>query len=431
MNNLNYIRRVGGVYVLLLYLAKTANIRIGAIGTHNFKRGWHAYFGSAHAGGGVYARCGRHARLPGDRKTNRWNVDYFREHATLVEVWFAHLPAEFEHRWSQSFARLGISSVPVKRMGGWDCRKCPAHFYKLKQRPPTSLLRNAFDTQSIQTVEVEPKRAQKYKLEWEADYWAGRRILECTRFEYYRRDEAIPSMIANVTGNPVLRDLVTGPKSDVIRRQITLANAVDSLIVEHGEEAHNVIFDRDKPQTRKDILAISRKSWERQFERICMVSDWDERSLGPQPGDSAPDTMTFGKILSRIGRACGPLRIACEHLKPQLNQLGADARSSILTSLTGYKKHLPELTAQVREFDTADNNQRISGASKPTNKLTIDRLHIQIAAGVSMLKKSIRDIPQSSYDLRPNAQQKQRALEQLKGGQTFLLELTKALRKRA
>ena len=65
--------------------------------------------------------------------------------------------------------------------------------------------------------------------------------------------------------------------------------------------------------------------------------------------------------------------------------------------------------------------------SDPENKLSLDKLHVQVAGGLGCLKKTVRDIPQSSYDLRPTPEQKARALQQLKATKTFLKELEEAM----
>ena len=176
-----------------------------------------------------------------------------------------------------------------------------------------------------------------------------------------------------------------------------LAYGVDSLIQRHGEPAYRVIFDLAKPQKRKDILEISRKSCERQDERVTEVWAWDERSIGPQRGDTAPDTMDFAKILTRIGRAKGPIRIACENLKPQLHELKERPRVLITESLAEYREFLPELAKQIRSMETAGNTKSTRQVSTSANRLQLDRLHVQLAAGQSMLKKTVRDIGLSSY----------------------------------
>ena len=392
---MNHIKKLGGIYVLLMYLPTTSTIKIGALGTFTFEAGWYGYHGSAQKG--VYHRVTRHARKAGPNKKLKWQVDYFLEYAILIEAWFAHEPREYECIWSKAMSTLAISSVPVKKMGASDCNTCPAHFYHLRQRPTAALLRNAFDTQQVYVAEFEPlKPVAKPKLEWEPDYWAGRHILERARNEYYRLDVPAPKKIANLGGNPVLNELIEGPDAKRTLKQVKFAHAVDSLIECHGTEAYEVIFDAAKPQTQKDILAISRKSWERQFDRITMVSCWDEKPIGPQEGDTAPDTMTFGKILSRIGRAKGPLRVACEILKPQLNALSESHRSSIVESLAAYQPQIKELSRQIQVMETVDVVRAKHRASNPGNKLTLGRLHVQVAGGLGFLKKTNRDIPRSS-----------------------------------
>ena len=172
-------------------------------------------------------------------------------------------------------------------------------------------------------------------------------MLERVRHEYWHRGEPCPAKLWVKKDNPVLEELTADTPYKQLKKQLEIANAVDSLIAAHGEPVYRIIFDQAKPQKREHILKISRKSWERQFDRISMVSCCDERSIGPQPGDTAPDTMSFGKILSRIGRAKGPLRVACEVLKPQLGELSESARSSITESLAGYKPQIKELSRQI------------------------------------------------------------------------------------
>ena len=148
------IKPIGGVYMLLFYLKEATTMKIGSLGNHTFEEGWYTYFGTAHGGGGVASRVGRHSRFLGDSKKSKWQIDWFREHAVLVEVWFAHVPKEFECRWSMFWARLGISSVPLKKMGSSDCRCCPAHFYKLKSRPTASALRHGFSNRELGMIQV-------------------------------------------------------------------------------------------------------------------------------------------------------------------------------------------------------------------------------------------------------------------------------------
>ena len=80
-----------------------------------------------------------------------------------------------------------------------------------------------------------------------------------------------------------------------------------------------------------------------------MCGPCNARSTGPKSGDLAPDTVNFAKVLNRIGRAKGPLRIACEILKPQLPQLDANVQAKINESLEVYRKQIPQLFMLVRK----------------------------------------------------------------------------------
>ena len=231
------MKTMGGVYVLLFYLAQTTRIEIGALGTLAFKRGWYTYHGSAHGGGGIRARVGRHVRRLCNNKKPKWHIDYFREHAILVEAWIAHEAVEYECKWSNAISKLGISSVPVRKMGSTDCKTCPAHIYHLSQRPPTSLLRSSFSSKQIQVVEIEPRPMRKSTREWEPDFWAGRRILERVRLEYYQSGVALPANLSLKKDNSVLRKLQAGSKSASTSKQIKIAHAIESLIETHGEPA--------------------------------------------------------------------------------------------------------------------------------------------------------------------------------------------------
>ena len=427
-----YLPKEKGIYVVHLSVRKPAKPLVGRNGSQGYldlSQGDYLYVGSATGAGGISARVSRHIRKLGDNKKAGWHLDYIRDHGCVERIWFGELPADAEHDLALTLSRLPGGSAPFPGIGGTDCKgakkKCPAHFLKVERRLPLSLLRNIGDFNKLVATEVEPRtRNLKSVLEWEPDYWAGQRVLEKVRLECYRQGLPCPDKIASLGGNPVLRKAIAGPDSKRILKQVKFAHAVDSMIECHGEEAYEVIFDAAKPQTRKDILQISRKSRERQFDRITMVSCWDEKSIGPQKGDIAPDTMTFGKILSRIGRAKGPLRGACETLKPQLHRLDGHARSSIKESLKGYRKLVPELSRLIRPMETvcADGKPPVR-KSEPENKQSLERLHVGVASGLSMLKKTVRDIPRSSYDLRPNAEQKTRALKQLKLTTAFMREL--------
>ena len=427
------IKPVGGVYVLVLYLPVKKTITAGGAGTHTFEKGWHTYCGTAHGSGGLRARLTRHIRRLGENKKPKWQIDYVREHATIEEIWCAELPAEAECRWSRALSRLSDTSVPVKGLGSTDCNVCPAHFYRLRQRLPGSLMRSIAGAKddTLMVIEVEPwNRNCKTKLEWESDYWEGRQILERVRFEYWSQGEVHPTNLSLLGRKSVLRELISGPQSKRLHKAVKFAHAVDTLIETHGEWAHRVIFDPTNPQTRGDILAIARKSWERQHERITQVSVWGERSIGPQKGDSSQDTMNFAKILTRIGRAKGAVRIASGPLRSQLADLDNEQVDCIKSSVAMYRSELATLVKHVRKLEVFEGDssapkyrrRKMKSATNET-KLLPRCLPRQLKSGLSMLVKTNKDIPRSHYDLRPSHEQKQRAANELGQVQTMVKEL--------
>ncbi|MFC7196510.1 DUF123 domain-containing protein [Halosimplex aquaticum] len=69
-----------GTYTLVLELAASATIEVGALGAREFAPGWYAYSGSAFGPGG-FARVERHRELcAGERDARHWHVDYLLDH---------------------------------------------------------------------------------------------------------------------------------------------------------------------------------------------------------------------------------------------------------------------------------------------------------------------------------------------------------------
>jgi Uri superfamily endonuclease len=69
-----------GTYTLVVELAESATIAVGALGERDFRPGWYAYTGSAFGPGG-FARVERHRELAaGERDARHWHVDYLLGH---------------------------------------------------------------------------------------------------------------------------------------------------------------------------------------------------------------------------------------------------------------------------------------------------------------------------------------------------------------
>jgi Uri superfamily endonuclease len=116
--------------VLILELSHAATVRVGRLGCFQFAAGWYAYVGSARGPGGLAARVIRHLCSP---KPLHWHIDYLREYAQPVEIWYAIGAQRRECAWAQVVLGLG-AFIPVPRFGASDCR-CPTHLIGFADPP--------------------------------------------------------------------------------------------------------------------------------------------------------------------------------------------------------------------------------------------------------------------------------------------------------
>ncbi|MBK9053356.1 MAG: DUF123 domain-containing protein [Chloroflexi bacterium] len=82
------------------------------------RHGWYVYVGSAFGPGGVKGRVGHHMR---PQTKPHWHIDYLRQVAPLVEVWYTHDPIRHEHTWASLFHHLPDATIPLPRFGASDC----------------------------------------------------------------------------------------------------------------------------------------------------------------------------------------------------------------------------------------------------------------------------------------------------------------------
>ncbi len=419
----NEIKKEPGVYVLILHLKRSTTIKIGRFGELKFEAGWYAYVGSSCLPGGLRNRTDRHKRRG---KNNHWHVDYFREHAELVEIWFSHVDATHEHHWAKSLAALSCAEVPVAKFGSSDCSAgCPAHFFRFRRRPVLSLFRSL-----TCGVGAPPIYAQKQtrnadgpaEAEWEQRFWLGERILEESRMRLYEADLPLPFVhdIGKVGCNKALSDLLDRYAADLgIKRKdvletVTFAAAINQLVEKLGFNAFEVLFLANEKQKGLDIMRISRKSIERQTERFEKVKNGKAKSVAPMTGDLAPDTMKFSKFFSRLGRARGPV-VQAQLLSTSRGSTSSEDATLISELLSSYRAELSEFRKQILLVDQlpvdlkcADRKKKVTEPAK-----SIMQLKVSLSAGLGMLRKNNRDLPRSSYDLRPTPGQHKRVIDEI------------------
>jgi len=113
-----------GTYAVFLHLPEASTLEVGRLGVYCFSSGLYVYVGSAFGQGGLAARLRRHLRRAG----LHWHVDYLRQIAEVVTIFFALTPQSQECRWSQALAAMPRAFIPVPGFGASDCRqRCAAH----------------------------------------------------------------------------------------------------------------------------------------------------------------------------------------------------------------------------------------------------------------------------------------------------------------
>jgi len=115
------LRRQKGVYQLLIYLARSAYIKIGKKGTFRFPKGYYIYTGSAKSG--LKARVERHLR---EEKKCFWHIDYLLDRASVKKVFLFPDERVDECSLSRKMLKRSETKVIVPRFGASDCN-CPTH----------------------------------------------------------------------------------------------------------------------------------------------------------------------------------------------------------------------------------------------------------------------------------------------------------------
>lgn len=125
-----------GSYCLLLFLPRRATIKVGQLGSLDFKRGYYLYLGSAFGPGGLRARIQRH--LMKDKK-HHWHIDYLRARAKVKAVWVDCSNGNMEHRWAWKLITNAIECNPIEKFGCSDCN-CASHLFYFKRCPGPKIL---------------------------------------------------------------------------------------------------------------------------------------------------------------------------------------------------------------------------------------------------------------------------------------------------
>lgn len=114
-----------GIYVLIIYLGKNADIVVGKLGTLHFPQGLYAYIGSAQVA--LEKRVERHRRR---EKRLFWHIDYLLQNpqAEIVKVFYKTGRKSEECNVAQIISTEGEG---IPGFGSSDCR-CKSHLIRVE-----------------------------------------------------------------------------------------------------------------------------------------------------------------------------------------------------------------------------------------------------------------------------------------------------------
>ena len=115
-------------YQIVIYLKRTCQIRVGALGSFTFQRGYYVYTGSAKRN--LQARLTRHCRKD---KPLRWHIDYLTNLPETHVVGCYRLVGD-----ECSLNQECQGSIPASGFGASDCKAgCGAHLKYLGTKQPS------------------------------------------------------------------------------------------------------------------------------------------------------------------------------------------------------------------------------------------------------------------------------------------------------
>jgi Uri superfamily endonuclease len=118
------LKKLKGIYVLIIQLSEDIDIKVGAIGKITFKKGLYAYVGSAQ--NNLEKRIRRHFRKV---KRKFWHIDYLlnNDAAKMAKVFFKNASKTAECTTAKAISEKG---EPIRSFGCSDCN-CNSHLFHI------------------------------------------------------------------------------------------------------------------------------------------------------------------------------------------------------------------------------------------------------------------------------------------------------------
>jgi Uri superfamily endonuclease len=114
-----------GIYILILKMSKSKNIRVGKLGRLYFRRGYYSYVGSAQ-GSGSEKRITRHFNVAhGKNTTRKWHIDYLLPQSEVICAVFSPTDEALECVVAKILSEYSGS---IQGFGCSDCQ-CASHLF--------------------------------------------------------------------------------------------------------------------------------------------------------------------------------------------------------------------------------------------------------------------------------------------------------------
>ena len=301
-----------GTFALITRGSKTVDARVGPLGSLRLRRGWYAHIGST-------CRLNTVVQYETPRCDTGWPPEQARTH----EIWFTLDAANRKSDWAEIVGTLPGGTCLNPDFGSHDCKCRLSYLVRFNEFPILALFRQRLASQFVDHDPVFVKYVAKsnrkatagisgLKLQCEI----GRRFLETRRFRALERGrDAVSAFregvveLRNETNARELRNDLANQFSISIKamtKNIQLADAVDRIVNTCGDSALRAIFATR--QKSDSVIRLARTADTRQRHRIDCVLSGRARSVRPQNNDLVFDTVAFGEVVSRLGRARGAIQ---------------------------------------------------------------------------------------------------------------------------
>ncbi|HYN44803.1 MAG TPA: GIY-YIG nuclease family protein [Candidatus Limnocylindrales bacterium] len=114
-----------GIYILIIRIKESKDIRVGKLGRLHFRRGYYSYVGSAQGSGGD-KRIIRHFSVAhGQNTTRKWHIDYLLPHSEVICAVFSPTDEAIECVVAKILSEY---SEALQGFGCSDC-SCESHLF--------------------------------------------------------------------------------------------------------------------------------------------------------------------------------------------------------------------------------------------------------------------------------------------------------------